>query len=205
MNFWRAIRLRRVGLRRRLTGFALALISFSMGTAVLLNYYLSKKSLERDLGRELLAIVNSVAPLIDGDALGRIDHNTAGENTSEFNKIRALLVKVRDGNGLKSNGSPLYILRKAEEFPATGNLEFVVMTDRDEHGHFFVGTRYHATAHNLVALAGNSTATGVYQDSLGLWISAAAPIRNSLGKVPLLCRPTGRFNISTSRPVNRYW
>ena len=183
MNLAHPVGLRRINLRQRLTGFAIALIALSMGTASLLDYHLSKKSLERDLGRELLAIVKSVAPLIDGDAVQRINRDSGVEMTSDFQRLRALLVKVKEGNGMKSNGSPLYIMKKPKDFAKTGELEFAVMTDRNEQGYFFVGGRYRPMAHNRAALLGKPTATGVYKDDLGLWISAAAPIRNSQGEV----------------------
>jgi signal transduction histidine kinase/CheY-like chemotaxis protein len=198
-NFWQHARLGRINLRQRLTGFALALISLSMGTACLLDYHLSTKALERDLGRELLAIVVSIAPLIDGDLVPSIDRDYEGEliGVEEFNKIKSLLVKVKEANQLESNGSPLYIMRKAEDFDATGELEFVVMTDLDEHGQYFVGNRYRAQAHNHEALLGKPAATGVYADSLGLWISAAAPVRDSSGEVVAI--------VQADRPVKYFY
>jgi two-component system sensor histidine kinase/response regulator len=180
-------------------GFALVLTTLSMGTACLVDYHLSRKSLEQQLGKELKAIVVSVAPLIDGDAVLRIDYDFQGEitDTEDFEAIRSVLLKVKNENRLKSNGSPLYIMRKAEDFEQTGELEFVVMTDRDDNGEYFVGNRYRALPHNREALAGAAASTGVYEDPLGLWISAAAPIRNSRGEVVAL--------LQVDRPVKYFY
>ena len=87
-------------------------------------------------------------------------------------------------------------MRTADDFDASGELEFVVMTDSDENGRFFVGNRYRALGHNRTALLGTPAATGVYADSLGLWISAAAPIRNSRGEIVAIVqadRPVAHF------------
>jgi signal transduction histidine kinase/DNA-binding response OmpR family regulator len=194
-----ALRLRRVNLRQRLTGLALVSISLSMGTACLLDYHLSKSVLEQQLGRELLGIVVSIAPLIDGDAVSRIDHDAEGEilGVDDFDKIRSLLVRVKEANNLQSNGSPVYIMRTAEDFDTTGELEFVVMTDSDENGRFFVGNRYRALRHNKTALLGSPAATGVYKDALGLWISAAAPIRDSDGQIVGI--------VQADRPVTHFY
>ena len=185
LSAWDVLRVRRVSLRQRLTGFALTMMFLCMGTVCLLDYQKAKYQLEDHLGKELLGIVVSIAPLIDGDAVARIEHDAEGEilNPEDFDKLRSVLIKVKDANGLQSVGSPLYIMRAAEDFEITGELEFVVMTDRDQNGQFFVGNRYRALEHNRKALLGTPATTGVYKDSLGLWISAAAPVRDSRGQV----------------------
>ncbi len=179
------LRCRRVSLRQRLTVLALAMMSLCMGTACLLEYHQAKKLLAEQLGKELLGIVASVAPLIDGDAVARIEQDAEGEivGKEDFDNLRSLLLKVKEANRLESNGSPLYVMRATEDFKSTGELEFVVMTDRDENGRFFVGNRYRALEHNRQSLLGTPTTTGVYEDALGLWISAAAPVRDSHGQV----------------------
>jgi signal transduction histidine kinase/DNA-binding response OmpR family regulator len=185
LSAWDVLRLRRITLRQRLTGLALAMMTLCMGTACVLDYQQAKNLLEERFGKELLSIVVSIAPLIDGDIVARLEHDAEGElvNPDDFDQLRALLLKVKDANGLKSVGSPLYIMRTAEDFESTDELEFVVMTDRDDNGQFFVGNRYPALQHHRKALGGTAATTGVYKDSLGLWISAAAPVRDSRGQV----------------------
>ncbi len=154
-----------------------------MGLAALLTDRISRIALETRLAENLLGVVNSAAPLIDGDLLPLIyrrpDGSLAGEE--EFEHIRGQLERVKAANGLRSSGSPLYILRavpgRAEE------LEFVVMTDRDSNGRFFTGSRMTARAHGIAALSGSAQTTGVYEDEEGVWISGAAPIRGSNGEV----------------------
>src|SRR5436305_8955488 len=64
---------RRVMLRQRLIGVTMLLLAVSMGTGCVLHYHLSKQSLERQLGRELLSVVVTLAPMIDGDSVLRVE------------------------------------------------------------------------------------------------------------------------------------
>ncbi len=190
---------RRVSFRLRLTGFALALIALSMGTASLLAYHLSKKTLEKHLENELLAIVRTAAPLVDGDLLPLIyrDQSGALAGADEFEEIRKLLEKVKLGNTLESHGSPLYVLRAAPDFSSSGHLEFVVMTDKDTGGRYFAGNYLPAPAHYFPAMRGVPSSSGIYSDSEGAWISAAAPVRNSSGGVVGI--------LQADRPVNFFY
>jgi signal transduction histidine kinase/CheY-like chemotaxis protein len=176
---------RRLSFRLRLTGFALILIALSMSAASLLAYHFSKKALETHLENELLAIVRTAAPLVDGDLVPLIYRRSSGAlaGADEFNEIRQLLVKVKTGNHLESRGSPLYLMRPAENFVSTGALEFVVMTDRDSEGRYFVGSRVAAAPHIYPALRGTPSSSGLYGDEEGVWISAAAPVRNSKSEI----------------------
>jgi signal transduction histidine kinase len=169
----------------RLVAFALALMGVAVGISSLIAYRLKKQSLEASLAKELLAIVKTVAPLMDGDVHDRIRVGEVGSValSDEFTRLQEQLVRVKEGNALLSRGSPLYTLRKPDDFVISGELEFVVMTDPDESGQFFTGARYHTEPHLLTALAGTAASTGVYRDDEGVWISAAAPIRNSFGSV----------------------
>jgi signal transduction histidine kinase len=169
----------------RLVAFALALMGVAVGISSLIAYRLKKQSLEASLAKELLAIVKTVAPLMDGDVHDRIRVGEVGSVSlsDEFTRLQEQLVRVKEGNALLSRGSPLYTLRKPDDFVISGELEFVVMTDPDESGQFFTGARYHAEPHLVTALAGTAASTGVYRDDEGVWISAAAPIRNSFGSV----------------------
>src|SRR5688500_9334664 len=87
-------------------------------------------------------------------------------------------------------------MRKTPDFERTGDLEFVVMTDRNEWGHYFVGNRYRAQPHNLTALQGKAAVTSVYSDTEGSWISAAAPIYDAGGHVVGI--------VQADRPVNYF-
>jgi two-component system, cell cycle sensor histidine kinase and response regulator CckA len=173
----------------RLILFSTALVIVATAVSSLIILQLKTRSLERSLGNELLAIVNSAAAAIDGDVHDEISRREGGkiEGAEQFEGIRRFLVRVKDNNGLRGNGSPIYTMRKTANFAETGDLEFVVMTDPDQWGHYFVGNRYRAQPHNLAALAGTPSVTSVYADSEGAWISAAAPIydaaRNVVGIV----------------------
>ena len=66
--------------------------------------------------------MKTVAPLVDGDLLPLIYRKPAGglAGADEFEEIRQLLEKVKDGNHMNSRGSPLYLMRPAADFRASG-------------------------------------------------------------------------------------
>jgi hypothetical protein len=169
----------------RIVALAMLFVLVSVGSSSFLIYRKIERSLEKSLASELLSVVTSVGPLIDGDLHDVISLDSDGVlfAEEEFELIRQQLVLVKNGNSLSGPGSPIYTMRPAFDFDASGALEFVVMTDRDATGHFFTGNRYDAKPHQLEALNGAPTATGVYSDSEGAWISAAAPIKDSLNNV----------------------
>lgn len=180
----------------RLILFASSLVAISIAVSSWMVYQSQKASLENSLGAELLAIVRSAAPLIDGD-LHELVHRAEDKSikgAEEFESLRQQLVRIKDSAQLFSPGSPLYTLRPTDRFHDFGELEFVIMTDKDSHGEFFVGNRYIAQAHHRIALSGSSTSTGVYGDSEGIWISAVAPVKDSAGRVVGL--------LQADRPVN---
>src|SRR5688572_19638364 len=158
----------------RLILFSTALVIVATAISSLIVLQIKTRSLERSLGNELLAIVNSTAAAIDGDLHDEISRGNLGEIEGEehFHAIRRHLLRVKENNQLAGNGSPIYTMRKTADFAQTGDLEFVVMTDRNQWGHYFVGNRYRAQPHNLAALNGKPSVTGVYSDSEGTWISA---------------------------------
>ena len=169
----------------RLILFSTALVIVATGISSLIVLQLKTRSLENSLGNELLAIVNSTAAAIDGDLHDEIGSGDWGEieGKENFQTIRRHLVRVKENNRLGGHGSPIYTMRKASDFAESGELEFVVMTDRDQWGHYFVGNRYRAQPHNLTALGGKPSVTGIYSDSEGTWISAAAPLFDAGGNV----------------------
>src|SRR5688572_18220513 len=169
----------------RLILFSTALIVVATAISSFIVLERKKRSLERSLGNELLAIVNSTAAAIDGDAHDEISRSDISEidGREHFQAIRRHLLRVKNNNQLSGHGSPIYTMRKTADFLQTGDLEFVVMTDLNEWGHFFVGNRYRAQPHNLTALDGTPSVTGIYSDPEGSWISAAAPIRDAAGLV----------------------
>ncbi len=175
----------RVPLALRLTCLSITVIVVSVGISSFIANRQARNALETHLAAQLLAVVNSVAPQIDGELHNRIALDADGElaGAEEFERQRQVLVKVKTANRLESNGSPIYTLRPAADFATSHELEFVVMTDHDETGQFFTGNRYTALPHHAEALAGHPATTGLYEDSEGFWISAAAPIFDGTGAV----------------------
>ncbi len=179
------MKLFRFSFQARITVFALALVGISITVAALIDYRIACARLEQHLGQELLAIVKTLAPQLDGDLVPLIYRQPDGQiqGLEEFEQLRQVLVTAKNNNGLAGHGSPVYLMRPASTYAATGHLEFVVMTDRDPSGAWFVGNVYPAATHHPPVLRGQSAATRIYEDAEGAWISAAAPVYNSRREV----------------------
>jgi len=168
----------------RLIAFSSLLICLSVGLSSYLVYRSSTAELTETLGRELLAVAQSSAALVDADLVDLIHRDANGDIAfrEEFQLLREQLDRIRVANGLPDRGSPLYIMRPAHDFETSGLLEFVVMPDPDETGRYFVGNLYPAEPHNRLAQAGVASASPLYEDEEGVWISGAAPLYDSAGR-----------------------
>jgi signal transduction histidine kinase len=194
--------MRRTSFAVRLATFSLGILLLSLGLSTAIVYQRSQAALERSIAGELLAVVNSIAPLLNGD-LHQLVHSAA-EGTiavrEEFEALRDVLVRVQASNRLGHGTSALYTMRKAADFAVTGELEFVVMTDPDPRtGAFFTGNRYRPQPFELEALGGRAAVSGVYADAEGVWLSAAAPLRDSAGQIVGLVqadRPVGFLTLA---------
>ena len=133
----------RIGFFIRLLGFGALLIALSLGIAAVVAYRNKSDYIEKSIAAELLAIVNTAAPLIDGDLVNVVRSDLKGGivNEEEFNEVRARLASVKKSNSLKAKPgvSPIYIMRPATLAGASNLLEFVVMTDPNAGGQFYVG------------------------------------------------------------------
>lgn len=167
----------------RLVLFATALVSLTIGLFAVLVYLWSKDRLEHELATELLAIARSTSALVDADLVPLVYREPDGRIAfpEEFALLRHQLERVRDRAGLTGHDNPLYIMRPAPDFGASRELEFVAMPDRGDSGDWFVGNRYPVRPHQLEALAGRPATSGLYADSEGVWISAAAPLYGADG------------------------
>lgn len=180
----------RFSLAIQLMLFSAILVLLSVSVSTWLAYQHSKQELAYRLGNELLAIVNTLATQINGDehdGIIRVSEDFI-DNESAFIEIRKQLLDNKEINQLNAhnNGSPLYTLRPTAGFSDNGLLEFVVMTDTGDDGNFFIGNLIMAEPHHHRALAGQSSATPIYEDEEGTWISAAAPVYDSQGNVVAL-------------------
>ncbi len=169
----------------RLSLFATGMIALAVLLSSLMVYDKSKQSLAHSLADELLAVVTSTAPFIDGDAHESVRLSPEGElvGAEAFEQIRTQINAVRRANGLPSYGNPIYTLRKSADFLATGDLEFVVMPDQGSDRRYLTGNRYPFQPHVQMALAGQPSVSELNIDAEGVWISAAAPIYSRSGRV----------------------
>ncbi len=181
--------------------FAVGMIFLSAAISTGIAYFYSRTQLESNLGKELLGITNSAVALINGDEHENIFVNDEGkvEGWDEFHSMKNALIIVKKNSGLRGheNSSPLYTMRKAVDYDKTKQLEFVVMTDKNKQGRYFIGARIKAEPHHEKAFKGKPAVTKIYKDVEGLWISAAVPIKNSNGDVVAILqadRPIQFFN-----------
>ncbi len=194
----------RIGFFIRLLGFGALLIALSLGIAAFVTYRNRSEYIEKSMAAELLAIVNTAAPMIDGDLVNVVRSDSKGGivNEEAFNKIRSRLSSIKKSNSLKAKPgvSPLYIMRPATLEGGSNLLEFVVMTDPNAGGQFHVGNTYVSRPHNVAALSGRSASSGLYTDEEGVWISAAAPIFDRSNRVVAFVqadRPVGDYKSET--------
>ncbi|OUS23746.1 hypothetical protein A9Q99_27305 [Gammaproteobacteria bacterium 45_16_T64] len=143
------------------------------------SYHSEAARKEKSLANELISIVKTASTQLNVNAHEEIffDPDEGLEGEAEFHDIRAILGNIRDINSLEhDNGSPVYTLRQPFDFEETGHVEFVVMSDVNSKGLFYTGARLKAEPIHIRAFSGESSVTGVYSDSEGDWISAAAPL-----------------------------
>lgn len=161
-----------------------------MATAIsaVLVYAYQRRNLEAHIGRELMAVVQSIAPRIDiallelvapGDKRGEI------RNKDEFEELRGILLDTKSANLLTSqHGSPIYIVRDVSPSRDSRRMQYVVMTDAEADKTFAVGNEDPMPPHVARAFdSKEAQVTRLYSDAYGDWISAAAPILTRDGKV----------------------
>ena len=179
--------MRRANFSLRLTVFATALIALSVFISSLIAYHQGKQSLEQRIGAELLALVNTLAPQLDGGLHRNVSldqHGLAVVGQAESVRLRGQLGAAASANHLPPESNPVYTLRPAADFQETRVLEFVILLAPERKtGRFAAGSRQRAQSFQLVALSGRSISTEIYQDAGGEWISAVAPIYDGDRKV----------------------
>ncbi len=184
----------------RLILFSFLLIVISVSIIAYLTFQDSERRLEHYLGLEIDRIAKTAGLMIDGNTLENIffDEEFGLEGKQDFDTIQKQLIAVRDANELEHRAglSPLYILRKHPDFSENHLLEFVVMTDKNEQGNFFVGATLEMEDYHQLVFDGKTHFTPIYQDSEGSWVSAATPIYNSQQEVIAI--------LQVDRPVNFY-
>lgn len=127
-----------------------------------------------DLQNQLAAIASTAALHLDGDLHERV-MNSQDPQDPAFLAMRNQLRAIRDANGLASDHIYTFYFGKDEK------LHFGVMP---HDGDPFIGDIYKMKNHHLAALNSGITAVSdLYEDVNGLWISAAAPIRDPAGNV----------------------
>lgn len=158
-----------MGIRAAFSCTLLAVLAaFGLGMGGLLVHTARARSTDA-LRARLLAIAVTAAARLDGDQHERI----RGPTDPEFERLRRQLRRVQAENQLET---AIYTL--APSGPHT--TRFVVMTNSTP----FVGETYRYRAEMRATFErGEATATQVYEDEHGTWISAYAPVRAADGRV----------------------
>ena len=176
--------------------WVIALLSISFVASV--TYLRAEQQLVDNLGSQLKRIVQTTAPLLDASEHENIFYQdeVGLEGERSFSRIQEQLIRVRDSNDMPHhNGlSPLYTLRKSWQFEKNHQLEFVVMTDPDEAGHYFTGAKYPVEPFQLKVFNGKVMVTDIYQDGEGTWLTAAAPIYDAAGEVVAILQADRRVD-----------
>lgn len=149
------------------------LMLFAIISAGLMNYNKNVDLILSNLQNQLQLAANTIAVSIDGDAYQTLKGKES-VNTVEYLTIRTELQKFVDANaylGFEENN--IYTFRRISE----DSLEFTVML-QDQ----YIGNRYPIRPEMLPTIEEKKTSfTGIYEDENGTWVSAYAPIRNSMG------------------------
>ncbi len=189
----------RLGLNLKLLLFTTMIVSATSSISAYLPYVNQKQALESSLASELLSIVQTVAISVNAEQHENIylDEESGLEGKAEFETIRSLLAKVSDANHLKRHAglSPVYTLRTS--FNDSSKLEFVVMSDPNKAGDFYTGALINKESFHQDVFLGHPRATNIYRDSEGLWITAAAPIFDELGRVVAI--------VQSDRPIDFFY
>lgn len=129
----------------------------------------------KDIQNRLLAVANTAALQLDGDALKTI-RNPKDAYTPAFQILKLQLTRIRLVNDLDEE----HIYTFFVDPTSAGRVRFGVMT----HANPFVGDPYPMREEMLPVFAdGVSKVTALYADKNGQWISAYAPIMDSRGGV----------------------
>ncbi|MFT5366535.1 MAG: PAS domain S-box-containing protein [Candidatus Latescibacterota bacterium] len=177
--------MRKLGWNRLSVKFPLlgiVMIGLSLSVLAVLLYQDTRSNLEASISRELVGIAVTGSIMIDGDAHEDIFLTGDGiEGRDVFEDMKQTLLVIQARNYLQK---PIYTLRKCPDFDETQEMEFVVMTNLNDHGLPYVGNRIAITPYVVqVYQTGAPVATALYTDVEGTWLSALAPVKDSVGEV----------------------
>ena len=177
--------LARFSLALRIATLGMLLVSVSISITVYFTYNDNISNILSTVQNELENTVLSTAQFIDSDELANIyfDAESGLDGIETFEKVRNQLARVAEAVGLEHgpNNSPLYVLR-----PNTDNqefLEFVVMTDVNDAGEYYVGALLKMEDFHEKVLEGEIYISAPYTDAHGTWITVSAPIQDQGGAV----------------------
>jgi class 3 adenylate cyclase len=192
-------RCRALSLRAKVL-LAMGIVAASVAVASLVtNYQLRRKQLLGEFQVFVRSVAGTTALALRGDDLELI-RSEQDAHSAAFQRARNILDGSRTVNHLAEH--EIYILRPvAEAEPWT--MEFVAMLQPKT----FIGSRYTIPEDNRAALHeawtnGMPTATRIYRDENGSWISGYAPVVNGAGKPVALVEADAEIDRFLARQRN---
>ena len=164
--------------KQKILVFAVCVVVLTAGITSVRSFFgIKETTIERSQSR-LLGIAQAVSRCVDGDSHAAIEGSVT-QVTAGHDAFYAIREELRAMEAAFELQSPLYTMRKTDDFEESGEVEFVVMTPSEP----FIGNRLPAPAHMLKAFEGEANASELYSDKHGDWLSAAAPLYDRKGEV----------------------
>jgi len=162
----------------RFVGIFASTITVVVVVAIYWLHEVQAREVADKFGLALESIAGTAAPFVPGDDLGAI-HTNADTTKPEFQRVRAVLERVRHENQLAEDA--VYILRPGAR---GGSWEFAAMLQ----ARTFIGDTYSPPPELRERYAWvwshrDSVRTGLYTDAHGTFISGLAPVLDGRGRV----------------------
>lgn len=161
-------------MQKSIVGLTVGLVAFFALVTGAVHYFREAQHLMEMAQERLQTIAVTAAAALDGDAHGELNR-CLDRRCPNYLKLSAYLKQVQSQNGLSTE---VYTLARE------GDRTRFVLRTRQEGA---IGQYYDLRPLMLdVYERGNPAVTGVYRDEYGTWISAYAPVKDSLGRTVAL-------------------
>lgn len=165
---------------RLLVAFLITVVLIN-GVTLGIMYYVASRSLFEEIGNNALSVAATTAAFVDGDAHRKIQ-NPEDEKKEEYARIKGVLKKARDANRRHDTKVEyLYTMMPMVGEPTAR----AYGVDAEE------GRRRSMVNKEIIVTRGRLAALAEYHadredfsgDEQGVWLSAAAPVKDSAGNV----------------------
>ena len=181
----------RISLRAKII-FAMAIVAALVVAAILgINFHFRRVQLLQEFQAFVRGAAGTTALALSGEEIRTI-RQPNDDLSPAFQKARAIIDQSRRVNGLAEN--EMYVLRPLAE-QTLFETQFVVMLQKKT----FIGSRYTIPVSNRGQFSEawetkTPTASNVYEDENGRWISGYAPILDQAGKPVAMIEADARIS-----------